>query len=508
MRHPAAAALVLSLAVIPASCVLSPLSDTALGGTSVSFQGIALAGSGTSVQIQYQKPDLTWATLGTATVDDEGFWSASPAVPKTAWWIRPCAYARFRFRGPGNETLRARDAPCVRSLTPASTQAERNACWVTTLYLFQGQTHTGDLTISGQAEADARYCVTKVEGDLAVDGGSVAAPGPPGLYEPGLTFALPNLEQVTGSLSVDGNHTVGLSLPALESVGGDLSVVSRRFRTVTFPMGDPVYHRDVNAFDVPNLASVGGAVDLEVVNDYGPTPGNNTHDFGLDAVTSVGTDVSMHGPFLTTFEGLRGLVTIPRDLLFDWGGSDMDSFQFLSALETVGRDAILTLPPNARHGLHAVTHVGRHLVIGADASFTGLKDDVLPALTTVDGDLSLVDVRSDCGPARLAALETVAGTLFVQGEAPEAPMGATGGPHLVLGGLSVESTTSEWIPLQPDVEVLGAGPVSFTGNDGLCPCQITAFTDALAAGGWSGVPVAGGNGAAASCTVCPEVTCP
>ena len=149
------------------------------------------------------------------------------------------------------------------------------------------------------------------------------------------------------------------------------------------------------------------------------------------------------------------------------------------------------------------------MVIGPASTFTGVGADMLPALRTVGGAASLTNVDALCGPAgRLSALETVAGTLTLQNRRPEAPLGATGATHLTVGGLAMSATTSLRIPFHADVHVAGAGPVSFDGNANLCPCQIDAFTAALSASGWSGVPVTGGNGGSASCGVCPAPACP
>ncbi|MFO0583369.1 MAG: hypothetical protein U0229_13950 [Anaeromyxobacter sp.] len=490
------------------ACVLTPYSDTPVESTkSVGFSGFTSSDlAGGTVQVQYLRKS-GWTTLGTATIDVDGGWSASVSVPRDAWTAPPCDYATFRFRGPSATTLYAFDARCVRAKGPNPPFEELVSCAVPTLKLFQGRTHFGDLALTGQAEADAQYCVTRVEGNVTLDGGAVSL-GPGGVWAEGLAFDLPNLKEVTGNLTVDPNRTERLSLPALRTVGGDLTMTSVRFNAGHVEMGSLVAHRAVSVLDLPLLQSVGGAVTLSTVNVAGSSSGNVVHEFGLDALTSVGTDVAVHGVFLTAMQGLRGLTTIPRDLVFDWGNSDMDSTQLLSALTTVGRDATFTLPPNARHGLYALQTVTRDALIQPAQVFVGLRDEAMPALRTVGGQLTLSDVSSDCGDVALPGLETVTGTLTLSGRAPKATLGRTGATHLTLGGLAMTGTLLNVLPFHADVRVAGAGPVSFDGNANLCTCQIDGFTASLAAGGWAGVPVSSGNGGAASCAVCPGLYCP
>jgi hypothetical protein len=512
MRH---AAFLVSLCVL--SCVLDPRSGTSVpaGATSVTFQGLAAAGGSVAVGVEAEASPGVWVALGSAPVGSDGRWTATVPVPETSWWHEPCGAARFRFRSTDGSTLRGIDDACLRAAGPAPTLQQFTACLVPVVELSRGQVHAGDLAITGQAQADAVACVTEVQGNLTVDAGAV--PGLPG-WHAGLAFSLPRLERVTGDATIDGDRTESLSLPRLAAVGGDLRLQSWQFLAGDFPPGGGAptgVHEGVNHWVLPLLATVGGSVSLTASVVPGGISGSaSTHnDFGLPALTAVGADVAVHNTgFPTAIDGLPALVTIPRDLVFDWGVTDLDSIALLPALSTVGRDAAFALPPNSRTALGALGTVGRdvHLAAAPNASDARLGPHFLPALRTVDGELEGTSVSAGtfCGAGVLASLERVDGTLRFTGGRPDVALGVTGPSHLVLGGLELSATSSAHVPLHDDAQVLGSGPVAFTGNAGLCPCQLSALATALGAGGWTGTLVASGNGASATCSPCPSATCP
>jgi hypothetical protein len=139
---------------------------------------------------------------------------------------------------------------------------------------------------------------------------------------------------------------------------------------------------------------------------------------------------------------------------------------------------------------------------------------LLPQLHTVGGNFALENVRPGCAPAgnRFPSLHTVAGAFTVTGANSEfrRRVGGTGVNHLVVGSLEVTGSKTMLIPFGTDMQVLGAGAVSFQDNAHLCPCQIATFTNGLATNGWTGTPTGGNNGTAETCSpMCPPApTCP
>jgi len=488
------------------ACVLDPFSGTALppAATEVTFRGLAAYQPGVRMRVLLQEESGALTPLGEASVATSGAWTATVAVPDRAWARPPCGAARFVFRGSNGTTAYGQDAACIAAAGPGATAEQRLACLVPSVELFRGRVHAGDLTVTGQAEADANACVTVVDGNLTVDGGRVAASGSAG-YAAGLTFAMPQLKEVRGRLSVDGGRTATFSLPRLERVGGDLAMLSTEFAAVAGTRAS----QGLTTFSLPSLATVGGSVDLRNaremrVGDF------QIHDFGLDALASVGADVRIHQEvFAARILGLRALTRIPRDLVFEGGRTDVDNDDLLPALTSVGRDVTLIVSRNARRFGTALVAVGRNVAIAPEASsFEPWRDEFLPALQNVGGDLALTGLSQPCGTSSLPSLRSVGGTLRVTGQVPEGSLGSTGAAPLVLGGFSMTTTAGSFVPLPPDASVSGKGPVAFVGNPDLCACQVEAFAAGLTARGWAGPLTNTGNAEGAACKPCPAPTCP
>jgi len=499
--------LTIALAALSLSaCVLDPFSGTALppAATEVTFRGLAAYQPGVRMRVLLQEESGALTPLGEASVATSGAWTATVAVPDRAWARPPCGAARFVFRGSNGTTAYGQDAACIAAAGPGATAEQRLACLVPAVELFRGRVHAGDLTITGQAEADANACVTVVDGNLTLDGGRVRAPP---AYASGLAFAMPHLEEVRGNLSVDGGRTATFSLPRLQRVGGDLAMLSTEFAAVAGTRAS----QGLTTFSLPALAAVGGSVDLRnaremLVMDF------QVHDFGLDALASVGADVRIHQEvFAGRILGLRALTRIPRDLVFEGGRTDVDNDALLPALTSVGRDVTLVVSRNARRFGTALVAVGRNVAIAPEAlssSFEPRRDEFLPVLQNVGGDLVLTALSLPCGTSALPSLRSVGGALRVTGQVPEASLGSTGASPLVLGGFSMTTTSGRFVPLPADASVSGKGPVSFTGNGDLCACQVEAFAAGLTARGWAGTLTNTGNAGGAACKPCPAPTCP
>jgi hypothetical protein len=226
--------------------------------------------------------------------------------------------------------------------------------------------------------------------------------------------------------------------------------------------------------------------------------------------------------FPGNLSGLPALATIPGDLLYDWGTSDLNNGDnantglvegMLNSLTTVQGDVTLELPPNANSALVRLAHVGGSLTLHPDGSFTQVRKNVLPQLADVGGDLTLDRTGfNDCsGGAYWPDLDTVGGALRAQNAAAEFldSVGATGASHLTVGSLEMAQTGSGRIPLHDDAVILGSGDATFTDNAELCPCLIDAFAAAQALLGWTGIVSSSGNGSGAACEPCPQpASCP
>lgn len=504
-------------ACLLAGCVVSPESHTLVNsGTSVTFTGRTVALDGLllfiplQVFVDYQDASGAFVQIGSALVPPNGFFAVTATVPKGAWSGAPCGQATFRVRDSFGGIYTGLDRECLDN--PPGPGA---ACTTQLFVLQRRVTYSGDLTLLGQSDANNYQCLNTVEGNLTIVGGQTDVGG--GFFAPGLSFSLPQLRNVTGDLSIDGDRTEQLSLPLLTSVGGGLHVTLNSFET----MSGTTHSWTLNAIDAPRLASVGAAADLLTAKHHtgGFTP---RFDFAMPALTSVGTGLTIHHPvFPGSVSGLPGLTSIPGDLLFDYGTSDLNSADdpstpahegILPLLATIGGNAELVLPFNANFALGSLQTVMGNLTLRATTSFTSVRGGITPLLSTVGGDLVLQMVRMEClfsGP-RWPSLAQVGGALKLQQSLQfDQNFGATGATHVSLGGLLMDATASNRIPLQADAVVRGAGAVTFTNNANLCPCQISAFGTGLTAGGWTGTVVQSGNGTSATCAPCPvPASCP
>ena len=508
-RYMMVRARVAAAACLLAGCVVSPESHTLVdGGAPVTFTGSTISLAGLPplfvplrIYVDYQDASGTWILLGSALAGSNGTWSVGVTPPEAAFWGQPCGLATFRVRDSFGATYTGVDAACL-ATTPGS------SCSTTTIVLQRRETVAGNLTINGQAQAAKFQCLNRVQGDLSIVGGR-ADGDLPGFFAPGVSFTLPQLREVTGGLAIDGDRTEQLSLPLLTSVGGDLNVTLNSFETLL----SGAHTFTVNTLDAPLLASVGGSVGLQTARFTTSGGASTTFAFGLPALTTVGADVVMHNPVFPGYvTGLPAVTTIPGNLVYDWGMTDMVIATLLPSLAAVSGDAHLTLPPNARVALGALQTIGGTLTIDSSQSQARLDPPVLPLLTTVSGDLVLQNAAFACSTSatRWPSLATVAGTLRIEGNSTFGQnIGATGTTHLGLGGLEMSGTTSARIPLFSDASVAVGGALSFVNNANLCSCQISAFVSTVTAGGWSGPLTDTGNGTAAACSPCPvPSSCP
>ena len=506
------------LALVPA-CVTSPQSNTTIEDEegSIQFTGLAIFEPGLRVRIQVQEGDGSFTTLRTRPVPRDGQWTVNVSVPER-YFEGLCGEAVFRaVTVPGGDVLPAADSLCLAALEPGE---DVSSCATDTIVLQRGGagTFVGDLALDGPADAAAHQCLEVVEGNLTILGGRVETEAA-GFYGPGVEFALPNLVEVTGNLSIDGDRAESVSLPLLEQVGQNLSLLMPRFGTLIPPvmMGDdPTFEFPVTDLDLPILASVGGSVDLH--NERETAPAGSAafpYNFDLASLATLGGGVFVENSvFPSQIQGLNTLTEIHGDVLIDWGPTDLDSTTLLSAVTHIEGNLELVGPPNSRILMEAVATVDGDVTVRArddatEGAYPRMAARVFGGLTNVGGSVYF-DRTSAGGDCTLVfpSLTSVSGVFQITDGSGRGKIGATGATELTLGSLVVSGTSGEHVPFFDDVVIADGGGIEFVNNAALCPCQVDAFVALQESAGWTGTATNSGNGAEATCDACPATFCP
>ena len=317
----------------------------------------------------------------------------------------------------------------------------------------QRTTHTGNVVISTQAQADMLGCVGTIDGTLTI---------------------------------ADNPAALSISLPTLESVTGDVHLAySRAPGSTSFPT--------IRTIDLSALANIGG--DLDVT--YSGLSGDVIDlTMQLDALTSVGGDVDVHA---TTFNldlmGLGALTSIPGNLSVFSSGDDYTAFGFLGALTSVGGDVSLEAG-------HTTTGVWPDLVsIGGDLA---LAEVYLPpgttnleSLQTVAGNVSFTSLDAISFPGsdpHLPALTSVGGTLEFDGvRSFERLAVGDESAGLTVDALRLNANPALDVLLPTHVEVLGSGAIEITNHSDVTTCEAAAFATHQGTLGWSGALTNTGN---------------
>ncbi|HWA78148.1 MAG TPA: hypothetical protein VG937_37690 [Polyangiaceae bacterium] len=489
-----------------AGCVTSPVSDSMASTNVMTFEGYYSHTSASSVSIYGIEPSnqsLSW--LGNASVGADDSWRTTVNVP-ARFWPSLCAAAAFQvFPKGSNQSIVGINQTCLANLPPNPTSADYAKCRADPILVTLAATYHGNLSISGASQAGQFQCVTEVDGDLTIIGGGVPSSQ---VYLAGVSVALPNLQRVRGSLSVNTDHAATISLPALTEVGGALNVSLNRFWSVSG--NPPTYATLVGQLAAPALTSVGGDIALHALKDSGVSGGSGVaYDFGLDAVTSAGANVLVDQPHLPgTPKGLRNLVSVPGNLTVQQPTADFYDDQLLPLLQSVGGSLTVTTNPFFRYFLPALSTVSGNVTFTGSAGTSTIRDSVAPLLTSVGGNLTLERYRTESCSA-LGSLTHVGGTFRVDGGGLRGYYGVSTVPGPQFGAIEISGAQGSVIPFYPGVTVNGAGPVGFTNNSELCSCQVADFGAGLATGGWSGALTNTGNGSAVTCgTSCPHTACP
>lgn len=498
------------------ACVTSPRNDSTFadGSSTLEFTGRIESERGLSVIIQAELPNGTFIDLATTPVPSSGNWSVQVTVPSRLF-RPPCGRVVFKAVTNTGASLFGLNKGCPNPFGPSPIVPQNFAGCATATIAVQRDlpaTVAGNVALDGHEDAEAYRCVTAVQGNLSIKAGRQQVSS--GFYAPGLTFSLPNLTQVSGNLSIDGDRAASVSLSSLQTVGGDLDVTLTHFATMVpslEPGDDPVVAFPVTTLATPLLGSVGGDIALHDAKENTlPSSLSFPYVFGLDAVTSLGGSVLVDNPvFPAQVIALSSLTTIPGDLTVQWGATDLDSTSLLPQLTSVQGNFTLVAPPNARRLMSALTDIGGNATIqGNGMAKPHLGTHLLEGLTHVGGNFSLHSPSDYAAcDAVFPSLESVEGTLGIQAGDTGVALGSTGATALQVGALTLSNTDSPRVPLHADARVSGSGAIDIQGNPQLCACQVSAFVSSQAAAGWSGSATALGNGALASCVSCPASVC-
>jgi hypothetical protein len=261
-----------------------------------------------------------------------------------------------------------------------------------------------------------------------------------------------------------------------------------------------------NTLAAPSLKRVTGALSLSMTSNSGS---DGYWDFGLDALTYVGGDVTLTNPKDAGAHctGLLNLTRAHKNLTINWQTSDYWEEHFAPHLARIDGDLSLNAPnlPLLQDMFHELTRVDGSVNIVGHGGFT--HEGTLPQLATVGKDL-LIDGfgLGGCGLRQLAKLVRVAGSMKLDHGNSDGFIGPKGAA-LSLGGLSISNDQTARLPLPKVTKVDSGGPVSLTDNSKLCQCQVDALVSSLEQNGWSGSAVTSGNKTSNQCAGCPVPAC-
>jgi hypothetical protein len=327
--------------------------------------------------------------------------------------------------------------------------------------LVSGETFEGDLSISTQDEADAQRCVTDVHGNLSINPTSELGNGRG-------SISLPNLQRVTGSLSLElQDRELATSsgscyeperflARSLTEVGGDLHVSARVTHDQGIDLGLDGLHRIGG-----NLSIQFTGTNLGVAGFSGLSAVDGSLDLGFSA------DVGLYRRALVGVDG--ACVAAPQDRP-----------ALLDGVQRVGGDLTVKSGSDAYWILPHLQSVGGNAFISARAGAS-----FLPELAHIEGGLTLGD---KAGGAALASIESVGGELHVANTGYSAwPLRASGAPTTVAGDISIEGNLLLATIARGSIRTLAVSQrVAIRENPLLPSRDICAFVGALREQGWSG----------------------
>ncbi|MEM7157953.1 MAG: hypothetical protein AAF799_34245 [Myxococcota bacterium] len=329
------------------------------------------------------------------------------------------------------------DSPVVEMTAPASS----------TCPCPSGVVHVGDVSITAAADLDTYRCV----------------------------------EVIDGNLEVPANATFDVQLDQLAEVTGDLTL------DYDWIGAGPTYVRTI---DLPALATVGG--DLGVHWDDIATA-NPTLGFGLDAITSVGGDITVDVHSVNyTMIGLGSLVTHPGNFSIIGSSGDVAGSSFASGLTTIGGDLLFEPGYGVFWMFQGLETVGGDMTL--NGGFWGPSNSGFGALQSVGGDLTLFDSQQPPIGDLFDSLDTVSGTLTLDHTEVQEIVHLT--PLSLSVGALVVQDNDVFTDFGLAVTVDPAGAITVVDNAALDTCDAETFVADQTAAGWAGVATISGNGGA------------
>lgn len=472
------------MALTSAACVSAPADDTPLATTRsvVSFSGYDLSpSSAVELEVAPQKsgPFVQFATAQTSaqaiTLQDGTKlypWRVSSAVPS---WKPICggseAYVRARsqsgyflltYEGEGEGGAPSGVACVLDKLADGEpTLASMVSCAspdapVIRLTAPSGglpTTHSGDVTVSTQAEADLYACI----------------------------------EQIDGSLTIAESGELSIAMPALQQVTGDLSLAWVRDPAVSS------FLPQVRSIDLSALHTVGGSV---VGTYHGIAADYISFDMRLEALTSVGGDISLE--LLNTsngdLQGFDSMLAHTGNITVLGGTGDAAWYGLFPSLESVTGDVHVRTGHSTYGIMGELTSITGDLWVEGSLLQTGGGSGSFPLLQTVTGDLTFTDLGTAGAGAIVQALTSVGGVLSISDTGAfleSLTLGAAAG--VALHGLTLANNANLATWDNTNWHVVGSGAISIVDNPSLPACAAEDFVAAQQAAGWTGTPALAGN---------------
>lgn len=280
-------------------------------------------------------------------------------------------------------------------------------------------------------------------------------------------------QTINGSLTVTEAAPEVVALPALQTITGDYTA------DYSFPMitlGQAPWRR--RFVELPALTSIGGNASLEARR----WEGNKSVPNGLDAVTSVGGDITitLRDANPNVFAGLTshaGNLTIQG---YENGNLDVNVQNSFENLTTVTGDVLVRRFFSTTGVLNPLEEVDGDLTVSAVRFYPSQS---LQGLESVSGDLEL-NAMKQFGPPWLNAV-TVGGELVFSDTGWLTGMNVTPMANASVYALRIENNAMLNSLTGTSFQV-GAGNIVIANNPALSQCQVNTFLAAQQAGGWTG----------------------
>jgi FG-GAP repeat len=300
----------------------------------------------------------------------------------------------------------------------------------------------------------------EVGGNMSVDGNTSAA---------GIDLAA--LGSVGGNMSVDGNTSAaGIDLGALDSVGGDFTFVGNfavlqiDLSALTHVGGDMIADGNTSAstMDLGALVSVGG--------DMSADGNTSASTMDLGALASVGGDMSVSGNTSSTSVDMGGLGRVGGDMTVT--GNTSSTSVDMGGLESVGGDMTVTANTSSTTiDVGGLETVGGDMDVSDNVSSTTID---VGGLTDVGGDMT-VDSNTSLTDLSLDALFNVFGDFTLLGNVSLSLVNAVSlasvGGDVTLGD-TILNLVSNDVQVDGDVTLMEGGGVFVEGESTLMATEI------------------------------------